>query len=135
MAKKYGKKIYLDELADAVISILDDYEEDLNKQFQQDIKATAKVVKDEVRKIPPGAGRYSDWKLYSTGWRYETTNEYFGEYTYVVYNAHEAGLTHLLEEGHINQDGTYARAFPHIEPAYEKGVEELYRRLNAHGSK
>ena len=130
-----NKKVSIDEFENAFLLILEDYERELNDEFKKDLRATAKTVVEEVKKTPSGAERYHDWNSYLDGWKMKTEQTHYGEYKHVIYNKDKPFLTHLLEKGHVNRDGSFARAFPHVEPAAEKGAEELKKRISGNGTK
>lgn len=123
------------DLGDALGNILEDFLTDCERDIEKDVRAATKVAREKVKEEPAGAGKYHDWDEYSAGWRSKVESKHFGEIVGTVYqksskSGGKPGLTHLLEEGHINADGkTRARAFPHVQPAADAGAEELMRRL------
>lgn len=52
---------------------------------------------------------------------------------YVIHNKKRYQLTHLLEKGHLNRDGSRTPAQPHIKPVEKDAIKdfekELIRRL------
>ena len=72
----------------------------------------------------PNGGRYKK------SWRGKAETPAPHRYTYTAYaNKDGYRIAHLLENGHLNRDGSRTRAFPHIRPAEKKAEEELIRRL------
>lgn len=122
------RKHHVDQLQGALNKIIDDFVVDCQLEVDKALEASAKVGKEEVKKEPAGAGKYHDWDDYEKGWVVEKEVFAFGPH-YIIRNKKKPGLTHLLEKGHVNVDGSRARAFPHVEPAAEEAVKDLIRRL------
>lgn len=125
-----SRTIKPDQFEKAFGEILENYVDQVKKAEEEDIKAAAKVALKAVKTPPPGAGKWHDWEEYSKGWRSKITKEVTGGWTAEIKQKKgKTGLTHLLENGHVNVDGSRARAFPHVKPAAEKGADELRRRF------
>ena len=119
-----GKKVSIDQLADAV-----------NEQLQEYNKLSAKVVKAAVTKAgnavkkdiganaPKKAGRYAK------SWRTKKTKETSTELQVTVYSPSRYMLAHLLEHGHAKRGGGRVRAIPHIAPAEEAAEEVLMKDI------
>jgi hypothetical protein len=84
------------------------------------------VAKETVTKIRNASPHLTG--SYARGWRVSKRGGGF-----VVHNATDYQLTHLLENSHViaNGSGTYGRTTPikHIEPAGQWASEELPRRI------
>ncbi|MEK4494494.1 HK97 gp10 family phage protein [Ureibacillus sp. FSL W8-0352] len=101
---------------------------ELNKQLQQytndvveQIEKSAKEIgKEGVKKLketsPKRTGEYAD------GWRLKQTNE-----GYVMHNATHYQLTHLLENGHLNRDGSRTAPQPHIAPVEKETIDKFLK--------
>ena len=117
-----GKKVSIDQLADAV-----------NEQLQEYNKLSAEVVKTAVTKagnavkkdIGANAARKSG--RYAKSWRTKKTKETSTELQVTVYSPTRYMLAHLLEHGHAKRGGGRVRAIPHIAPA-EEAAEEALRK-------
>ena len=117
-----GKKVSIDQLADAV-----------NEQLQEYNKLSAEVVKAAVTKagnavkndIGANAPRKSG--RYAKSWRTKKTKETSTELQVTVYSPTRYMLAHLLEHGHAKRGGGRVRAIPHIAPA-EEAAEETLRK-------
>ncbi len=91
---------------------------------EEDIQATAdSVVKDLKDTSPKQTGKYAK------GWTSDMHHAADGSPYVSVHNAKKPGLTHLLEHGHGGPHP--AKAHPHIEAAYERGVTFLTDRMGA----
>ena len=89
---------------------------------EEDIQATAdSVVKDLRDTSPKQTGKYAK------GWTSDMHHAADGSPYVSVHNTKKPGLTHLLEHGHGGPHP--AKAHPHIEAAYERGVAFLTERM------
>jgi len=119
-----GKKIQIDELADAV-----------NEQLTEYSKLSAEVVKTAVTKAGNsvkkdiGANAPRQTGKYAKSWRTKKTKETSTELEVTVYSPTRYMLAHLLEHGHAKRNGGRVRAIPHIAPAEEAAEAELLRDI------
>lgn len=119
-----GRKIQIDELADAV-----------NEQLEEYSKLSAEVVKTAVTKagntVKKGIGENAPRNTgkYTKSWRTKKTKETSTELEVTVYSPTRYMLAHLLEHGHAKRNGGRVRAIPHIAPAEEAGEEQLLRDI------
>ena len=119
-----GKKVSIDQLADAV-----------NEQLQEYNKLSAEVVKTAVTKagnavkkdIGANAPRKSG--RYAKSWRTKKTKETSTELQVTVYSPTRYMLAHLLEHGHAKRGSGRVRAIPHIAPAEEAAEEALMKDI------
>ncbi len=122
------------ELSDAVAQILNDASlelknkikvagEDVAQECVKQLKETSPVRADDKKgKYKPGA--------YARSWRYQKNIDHItGSSDYTVYNDKHYRLTHLLENGHVNRDGSRSRKFVHIAPANNKACKDYERRV------
>lgn len=127
-----NKTISFDGLENAFMALIDEFVDECVDDVNEAVVESSKVALKELRNnTPDGAGKYHDWKEYQKGWKRKTEKNPIGPNSVIIYNGKKPGLTHLLEKGHVNKDGSRAKAFPHIEEAAEKAIEDLERRLNA----
>ena len=76
------------------------------------------------------AGSFGGTGKYRKGWKTKVEESRLSiEGT--VYNGAAPGLTHLLEFGHVKQNGGRTRAFPHIAEVNDKAQEEFEKELIA----
>lgn len=123
-----NRRVKVNQLEQAFAELLTEFKEQCEQEVDEALEQAAETANEEVKKEPPGAGKYHSWKSYSNGWKVDKEVRAYGT-TYTIHNKKKYQLTHLLEEGHVNVDGSRARAFPHVAPAAEKAVKELLRRL------
>lgn len=125
-----NQKVSLDELEHVFAGILDDVVEEEQNEVTKAVRATAKETVESLKHdYPAGAGVYHSWDEYASGWTSSTRKDVYGGIKATIRNKDKYMLTHLLEKGHLNQDGTMSKAFPHIEPAAEAAFNEIERKL------
>ena len=124
-----SETISADGLADAVSDTLQQYSDGVIDGIKEAEDVTAKECKKNLEADSPvgATGKYKK------GWKVTVTVNTPLEKHTVIHNK-QAGLTHLLENGHATRNGGRTRAFPHIKPneekanaAFEKRVEEVIR--------
>lgn len=129
------KGIPLDNFRMEITKILDEYgatiqkdvakaAEEAAKKGVQQLKATSPVNQDTGSKRKPGR--------YAKGWRYKEGTKTVGA-SFIVHNATDYQLTHLLEYGHPLKRGGrqygYANAYPHIAAAEQFMVDYFEKKI------
>lgn len=117
------KTIKSDELQMIIDSVLTSYSKDVKNAITESAKEVAEDGKDQLKKTSPKrTGKYRQ------GWRVKTREGA----TFVhctIHNATKYQLTHLLENGHLNRDGSRTRAIPHIAPVEEYVQKEYIKKV------
>lgn len=116
-------------LESQLMAVLNEYADELGEKVDKEFKDAGVRMSDELKK----ARGLTDWE-YSKGWAYKKSGSGLNSEV-VVYNRTKPGLTHLLEKGHVQYDINgrshgRTRAFKHIEPVEEQGIQELMEKLN-----
>ena len=115
-------KTSIDNLANEITSALKEYttevEEGLEKAKEENAKEAVKILKATS---PRGKRKR---RKYYQGWRARKIGT-----TWVVHNATNYQLTHLLEKGHANVGGGRVPGRPHIYPAEQKAIVGYERQL------
>ena len=115
--------VRIDQLADAVMKGLEDYAKLATEDLKKDVQNAGKKVKEQIESTAPKkTGKYS------RSWTVKKTRETSDSIQVVVYSKRYQ-LTHLLEFGHAKRGGGRTRAFPHIAPAEQAGIEQLTRDI------
>lgn len=111
--------------------IVEDFIDEERDLINKEVRKVGRETRDELKTTTPaGAERYHDWGDYQSGFAASEDKNGLGGITVTISNKKKPGLTHLLEEGHVNANGHgRAQAFPHIAPAAEHAFKELKRRL------
>lgn len=114
----------MDSVTDQLIDIFDEVSDRVKGVMETSIKDVAKETALKLRNTSPQ--KTGD---YAKGWK--AGKQRHGDW--IVHNATDYQLTHLLENGHVirNKKGTYGRTHPikHIEPVEEWAADELPRRI------
>ena len=117
MAKTTSVAVQMEDL-------LDEVSKRVEGVMKTAIKQTAMETAQKLRNTSP-----VKTGSYAKGWK--AGKQRGGDY--VVHNATDYQLTHLLENGHLirNKKGTYGRTsgIKHIAPVEEWAVDELPRRI------
>ena len=116
--------VRIDQLADAVMKGLEDYAKLATDDLKKDVQKAGKKVKEQIESTAPKkTGKYSK------SWAVKKMRETSDSIQVVVHSKNRYQLTHLLEFGHAKRGGGRTRAFPHIEPAEQAGMEQLMRDI------
>jgi hypothetical protein len=94
----------------------------LDEQVQEEAKKASQELVAELKQSSPK--RKGKGGKYAKGWRLKKQGN-----SYIVHNATDYQLTHLLEKGHALRNGGRTRAFPHIRPAENKAVQSFLAAL------
>lgn len=113
-----------------VKEILEDYADDVIEATNDSIDVSAKWARGQLKT----SGGFKDISgNYRKGWSVKKERKGFGITNQTVYNRTDYRLTHLLEFGHVNRDGSRTREFPHIAPVEEQSskmfISEIEKRL------
>ncbi len=116
--------VRIDQLADAVMKGLEEYAKLATDDLKKDVQNAGKKVKEQIESTAPKkTGKYSK------SWAVKKTKETSDSIQVVVHSRNRYQLTHLLEFGHAKRGGGRTRAFPHIAPAEQAGMDQLMRDI------
>ena len=104
------------DIANEIAKALTDY----TTEVEQEIEEIAEKVADNAvntQKVTSPTGRRS---RYAKGWRKKKDGK-----GYVIFNATDAGLTHLVEKGHAKRNGGRTKAQNHIQNAEEAAIKDF----------
>jgi hypothetical protein len=90
-------------------------------EVEEDLEKAQKEVGQKAVAELKGAGSFKDRTgKYRKGWRLKKDGNH-----YVVHNATDYQLTHLLENGHASRNGGRTEAFVHIKPVDDMVATEF----------
>ena len=112
----------------AIAGALVDYGDEIKQGLAQDVESTGKECLKLVKEYSPrrkgkrGGG-------YRKGWRVKKFVDSRNRVSMTIYNKPHYRLTHLLEDGHLNRDGSRTEGKPHIEPAARAAEAILMKKV------
>lgn len=113
------------DIGAAIMKELETYSNDLVERINVSSKECANKLKREIQQSSP-----KKTGSYKKGWRVKQVYKSHTLSQYVVHNATDYQLTHLLEFGHAIKGGTQrVKPIPHIAPAEEKVVDEFMNEV------
>lgn len=118
-------------LANALVSACREYTEDVREKVENGILAIGEETVNEVSSLAPvyeGKNKNTRKGAYKKSWTCKIDKQR-GKVNVTVHSKKHYRLTHLLEKGHLNRDGTTrSKAIPHISIA-EANAEEKVKKL------
>lgn len=126
-----AKKVKVEDLQSAIDEILDEYAGQVYENLDE---ITQRIGKKGVEAVKNSSKDTFDGKKYASGWT--MTAEKNRLYTTVIiHNKKQAGLAHLLENGHVKANGTGRYGFwdgkEHILQVEENLVSEYESEVTA----
>ena len=124
-------KVKPDELSKVLKESLEKWAEVTEEAAQLGVRQTANQLLPDLQNAKPaGSERYRSWARYNSGWVSSLLVRKGKTFvSYVLHNAKEYQLTHLLEHGHAVRGGGRAAAFPHIAPVAERAEDLLFDNI------
>lgn len=112
--------------------ILEEYQNDVNKDMQEAVK---KVTKAGAKQVKANARSAVGGKKYASGWTSQFESGRLSAQG-TIYNSSQPGLPHLLEYGHVTRNGT-GRTYrptpehPHIASVEQELEQTIMKELKA----
>lgn len=126
-----AKKVTIDNLQAEIDKILEEYADDLQGNIN---KVTKKIGQKGVQALKNQSKSTFNGKTYASGWA-ATTEEHRLYTTVIIHNKKQAGLAHLLENGHVKANGTGRYDFwdgrKHIAPVEQELVATYEREVKS----
>ena len=124
-----AKKVTIDNLPEAISDILEEFAGDVQNNVDA---VTKKIGQKGVQALRNQTKATFEGKKYASGWTYTAFKERLYT-TVVIHNKKQAGLAHLLENGHVKANGTgrYGQweGRKHIEPVEKELVAQYEREV------
>ena len=119
-----AKKITVDNLQAAINDILEEYQGQVYENLDQ---ITKSIGRKGVQAVKNTSKSTFDGTKYAKGWTMTAQKNRLYT-TVIIYNKKQAGLAHLLENGHVKANGTGRYGMwegrKHIEPVEKALVSE-----------
>ena len=119
-----GSKIGIGDLSAEVMRQLNEYADLTTEGMKEAVQKAGKTVQKEIKGTAP-----KRTGAYSKSWTVKKTGESSRALEVTVHSRNRYQLAHLLEFGHAKRGGGRTRAFPHIAPAEQAGIEQLTRDI------
>ena len=118
-----AETVTIDQLAVEITQAIADYTDDVVQAIEVEVETTAKAVQADIKADSPRrTGEYAK------GWARKKEKQQ-GAISYTIYNKNKPTLTHLLEYGHAKRGGGRVEGKPHIEPAVDRHIPAMERRI------
>jgi hypothetical protein len=111
----------LDQLHREILGELQRYTAEIQKEINKSANETAKEL---VKDLKTTRGHKDKTGDYRKGWRIKKMGK-----KYIVHNATDYQLTHLLEHGHAKRGGGRVEARIHIAPAEDIAVSAFLQKV------
>ncbi len=113
-----------------LIELLQDYTDSVTEGVKDAVREVAEETEAAIREASP-VKKYGKKKgRYKKGWIAEQRlSSTAVRSLYSIHNKTDYQLTHLLEFGHINRDGSFTQPRPHIRAASDAAHEKLMNKV------
>lgn len=119
-----AQKVTVNNLADAINDILEEYQGQIYENLDE---ITQAIGKKGVEALKASTKETFNGKKYASGWGMTVEKNRLYT-TVIIHNKKQPGLAHLLENGHVKANGTGRYGFwegkEHILPVEQKLVSE-----------
>lgn len=109
----------VDNIAREIMRQLRAYESNVKEEIEVSGKEVSKNLVSRLKTTSPELTG-----SYRKGWRVKKVG-----YKFIIHNATDYQLTHLLEKGHALWQGGRAPAIPHIAPAEQEAISDYLERV------
>ena len=121
-----ARNVNINGLQDAINKELRLYADSVASEIGEIEKSVSNIAVKRLR-VAGNFDNQRQGKNYRKGWRAKKN----GKNGYIIYNATNYQLTHLLEYGHATKNGGRTRAFPHIRPVEEEVIKEFESKVRS----
>lgn len=113
------------DISDEIKKILDEYNDEVVEVVNDAIEVCSQA---SVRELNAAGSFKNRTGKYRKGWKTKNDKYVAGVKNKVVHNESRYRLTHLLEYGHVNRNGSRTKAFPHI-ARVEANAIKYFKRI------
>lgn len=108
------------DIASEIAKALSEYTTEVVEEIEEIAEKVAEETVNTLKVTSP-QGRRS---RYGKGWRKKKDGK-----GYIIFNATDAGLTHLVEKGHAKRNGGRTKAQNHIENAEQTAIKDFENKI------
>ena len=112
-----------------LLQALEDYKDEITDGVKNSVEEVAEKTVETLKRTSPKRATGKKKGKYARGWRAKDVTWKATEREVVVHNATDYQLTHLLEKGHVNRDGSFTAARPHIAAAETQAAKDLEEKI------
>lgn len=112
------------DLANQIITALSEYTNEVREELEIAKEEVAQEALEQLKASSP-VGNRGD---YAKGWRIKRVNSVYGK-GYILHNATNYRLTHLLEKGHAKRTGGRTKAQPHIGIVEKSAIDKIEQKV------
>ena len=109
-------------LQQQLAKILEEYGDEIKDNIEEAVEITSKATRKELQRISP-----TNTGKYAKGWTVNKIEKTWKGIEVTVYNRTKPGLTHLLNNGHVKQNGGRQAGDGHIDKAETYADDLLIR--------
>lgn len=112
--------VTIDQLANEIANVVREYTEEVSEAIAKKTEEVAAQVLKELKTNYPYTEHFNQHG-YTSGWKITKKDDKNDRrVTRIIWNKKFYRLVHLLEFGHAKRGGGRVKAYPHVQPAYEK---------------
>lgn len=115
----FWRVIKIGDWTDELNETLKFYTDEVVAKGNKILKANSKKLAEKISQDSP-----EDSGEYKNGWKVATVKDNAFSTEYIVYQSKKSSLTHLLENGHLNRDGSRTEGKKHINDNADKIIEQ-----------
>ncbi|MCJ1989029.1 HK97 gp10 family phage protein [Pseudolactococcus carnosus] len=108
------------DIANEIAKALTDYTTEVVEEIEEIAEKVAEETVNTLKVTSPQGKR----SRYGKGWRSKKDGK-----GYIIYNATDAGLTHLVEKGHAKRNGGRTKAQNHIQNAEQTAIKDFENKI------
>lgn len=120
-----AKKIKPGDLAKAISDVVNEYGDEIYEVLDDSVQEVTDEAVQKLHGFSHTSRWGHPWDEYLADWTSKKEYKKDLQTVRIIYNSDHYRLAHLLEFGHVKQNGGRTEAFPHIAPVNDWAEKEL----------